>query len=71
MRSHLERYEFPNPFAMQEKICMTYSYLSLCYGLAFIFVCLLIGFVDYFLGGRLFVCVILGGFSLGFSLWKA
>lgn len=37
MRSHLERYEFPNPFSMQEKICMTYSYLSLCYGLAFPF----------------------------------
>lgn len=34
MRSHLERYEFPNPFSVQEKICMIYSYLSLCYGLA-------------------------------------
>jgi len=37
MRSHLERYEFPKPFSMQEKICMIYSYLSLCYGLAFIY----------------------------------
>lgn len=36
MRSHLERYEFPKPFSIQEKICMIYSCLSLCYGLAFI-----------------------------------
>lgn len=42
MRSHLERYEFPKPFSMQEKICMIYSYLCLCYALAFPFFCLFV-----------------------------